>query len=38
MTKSNRVARILGIRYPVVQGAMSWMTDARLVVAVSNAG
>lgn len=38
MTKSNRVARILGIRYPVVQGAMSWMTDARLVAAVSNAG
>lgn len=26
----NRVARILGIEKPVVQGPLSWLTDARL--------
>ncbi|WP_461216009.1 NAD(P)H-dependent flavin oxidoreductase [Lacticaseibacillus sp. GG6-2] len=34
----NRVAQILGIKYPFVQGAMSWLTDAKFVAAVSNAG
>ncbi|MCH9378686.1 NAD(P)H-dependent flavin oxidoreductase [Klebsiella pneumoniae] len=34
----NRVARILGIEKPVVQGPLSWLTDARLVAAVGNAG
>ncbi|WP_203624816.1 MULTISPECIES: nitronate monooxygenase family protein [unclassified Lacticaseibacillus] len=34
----NRVAAILGIKYPFVQGAMSWLTDAKFVAAVSNAG
>lgn len=34
----NRVASILGIKYPFVQGAMSWLTDAKFVAAVSNAG
>ena len=29
----NRVARILGIEKPVVQGPLSWLTDARLVAA-----
>ena len=38
MMKNNRISQILGIRYPIVQGAMSWMTDAMLVAAVSNAG
>lgn len=33
----NRVARILGIEKPVV-GAPLWLTDARLVAAVGNAG
>ena len=36
--QSNRVARILGIEKPVVQGPLSWLTDARLVAAVGNAG
>ena len=35
---SNRVCDILNIKYPIVQGAMSWLTDAKLVSAVSNAG
>ncbi|WP_155286792.1 NAD(P)H-dependent flavin oxidoreductase [Lacticaseibacillus zhaodongensis] len=34
----NRVASILGIKYPFIQGAMSWLTDAKFVAAVSNAG
>lgn len=36
--QSNRVARILGIEKPVVQGPLSWLTDARLVAAVGSAG
>jgi enoyl-[acyl-carrier protein] reductase II len=34
----SRIPSILGIKYPIVQGAMSWLTDARLVAAVSEAG
>ena len=37
MIKS-RVTEILGIEYPVICGAMSWCTDARLCAAISNAG
>ncbi len=37
MIKS-RVTEILGIEYPVLCGAMSWCTDARLCAAISNAG
>lgn len=35
---SNRICEILGIEKPVIQGPMVWLTDARLVAAVSNAG
>ncbi len=38
MKKENRITEILGIRYPIIQGAMSWVTNAELVAAVSNAG
>ncbi len=38
MNKKNRVTEILGIKYPIIQGAMSWVTNAELVAAVSNAG
>jgi enoyl-[acyl-carrier protein] reductase II len=34
----NRVTAILGIKYPIIQGAMSWITNAEFVAAVSNAG
>lgn len=34
----NRVCEILGIKKPVVQGSMTWITSAELVAAVSNAG
>lgn len=36
--KDNRVCQILDIEKPVIQGPLSWLTDARLVAAVSNAG
>ena len=35
---SNRVCEVLGIKYPIIQGPMSWLTNAELVAAVSNAG
>lgn len=38
MNKENRITEILGIKYPIVQGAMSWVTNAEFVAAVSNAG
>lgn len=38
MKTENRVTEMLGIQYPIVQAAMSWLTDAKLVAAVSNAG
>ncbi|WP_181885192.1 NAD(P)H-dependent flavin oxidoreductase [Pontibacter diazotrophicus] len=34
----NRVTEILGIKYPIIQGAMSWITNAEFVASVSNAG
>lgn len=33
-----RVTEKLGIRYPIIQGAMLWLSKAELVAAVSNAG
>lgn len=36
--EGSRVARTLGIKYPLIQAPMSWVTDARLVAAVSEAG
>jgi len=38
MKKNSRVAQLLGIEYPVLSAPMSWITDARLVAAVSEAG
>ena len=34
----NRICQILNIEKPIVQGPLSWLTDAKLVAAVSNAG
>ncbi|HMS81390.1 MAG TPA: nitronate monooxygenase [Burkholderiaceae bacterium] len=34
----NRVTRLLGVRYPIVQAPMGWIARARLASAVSNAG
>jgi NADH:quinone reductase (non-electrogenic) len=34
----SRVSRLLGIRYPIVQGGMQWIGRAELASAVSNAG
>ena len=32
------ICKLLGIKYPILQGAMAWISDADLVAAVSNAG
>jgi enoyl-[acyl-carrier protein] reductase II len=34
----NRVTEMLGIEYPVFQAPMTWLTNAEMVAAVSNAG
>lgn len=34
----NRVCEILGIELPIIQAGMSWLTNAEMVAAVSNAG
>lgn len=34
----NPICELLGIRYPILQGGMLWLADARLASAVSNAG
>lgn len=36
--KTTRVADLLGIEYPILQGGMLWLADAKLAAAVSNAG
>ncbi|MDO4286870.1 MAG: enoyl-[acyl-carrier-protein] reductase FabK [Eubacteriales bacterium] len=33
-----KITQMLGIQYPVFQGAMAWIADAELAAAVSNAG
>lgn len=35
---TGRVEQVLGTRYPLIQAPMNWLTDARLVSAVSEAG
>ena len=36
--EKNPVCEMLGIRYPVFQGGMAWIADAKLASAVSEAG
>jgi enoyl-[acyl-carrier protein] reductase II len=36
--RTQRVSRMFGIRYPIVQAGMVWTAGAKLAVAVSNAG
>ena len=38
MTIDNRLTRMLGVRYPIVQAPMGWIARAPLASAVSNAG
>lgn len=38
MTPPNRICRLLGIRYPLIQAGMVWCAPWRLAAAVSNAG
>jgi len=36
--QANRVTRLLGCSYPLVQGGMAWVAEANLAAAVSNGG
>lgn len=36
--KNNRVCQLLGIKYPIFQGAMAWIADGNLAGSVSKAG
>lgn len=36
MAKS--ITEVLGMKYPIIQGGMAWISDAKLAAAVSNAG
>lgn len=38
MFENNRLVKILGIKYPIIQGGMAGISEAKLVSAVSNAG
>ncbi|MDR1915533.1 MAG: nitronate monooxygenase [Synergistaceae bacterium] len=38
MFSSNRITKLLNIKYPIIQGAMAWVADADLAAAVSNGG
>ena len=36
--KKTRICHLLGIEYPIIQGAMAWVASAELAAAVSNVG
>ena len=36
--KTTRVCDLLGVKYPIIQGGMTWVADAELAAAVSAAG
>jgi enoyl-[acyl-carrier protein] reductase II len=36
--RNNRICKLLGTDYPLVQGAMAWVANAQLAAAVSNGG
>ncbi len=36
--EKNRLCQLLGVRYPIIQAPMNWVSGAKLVAAVSNAG
>lgn len=38
LREDNRICRILGTKYPIIQGGMAWVANAELASAVSNAG
>ena len=38
LREDNRVCKLLGTKYPLIQGGMAWVANAELASAVSNAG
>lgn len=35
---TTEITKLLGIKYPIIQGGMAWVADFNLAAAVSNAG
>ena len=38
MFETNRISKLLNIKYPILQGGMAWASDSKLACAVSDAG
>jgi len=38
MKMDNKICQLLGIKYPLIQGGMAWVSESTLAAAVSNAG
>ena len=38
LREDNRICKLLGTKYPIIQGGMAWVANAELASAVSNAG
>ncbi len=38
MFENNKLTKLLGIEYPIIQGGMAGVSESNLVAAVSNAG
>jgi len=36
--ENNRITKLFGIKYPLIEGGMAWVGTAKLAAAVSNAG
>ena len=38
MFETNKISKLLSIKYPILQGGMAWASSGKLACAVSNAG
>ena len=38
MFRKNQVNKLLGIKYPIIQGGMAWASNGKLACSVSDAG
>ena len=38
MFETNKISKLLNIKYPILQGGMAWASDSKLACAVSDAG
>ncbi len=38
VNENSKICKLLGIKYPIIQGGMAWVSDASLALAVTEAG